>query len=173
LYPQIAEDALLYVREPRVDRSMPKTTFEVRRHDGDQDSLVAVGRIHEGSAVQAFVAAQGRYAVVVSDPPRGAVGLVDKAVLAVWGDGIDGVIRIRLHDAAAALSMSGDLLAWGNGSGNYDAGQYVFDLHTQTLFKVHSNRGGSYIRTCDGYVGWTDFPDVPRPAANFVLARWR
>jgi hypothetical protein len=173
LYPQVVESALLYVREPRVDRSMPATTFEIRRHGGDQDSLVIAGRLQRGSAVEAFAATSGRYAVAVSDPPRGASGLADKAVLAVWGAGIDGVIRIRLHDHAVALSMSGDLLTWGNGSGNYDGGQYVFDLRGRSLYKVHSNKGGSYIRTCNGYIGWTDFPDVPQPAANFVVARWR
>jgi hypothetical protein len=175
LYPQIArDDALLYVREPRVDGTMAARRFEIRRHDDDKDSLVAAGAMAPKATLEAFVADDDRYAVVVGDPPRGAVGLVDSATMAVWGKGIDGVVRIRLHDSAADLSMSGDLLAWGNGSGNYDGGQYVLDLSDRLLYKVHSNKGGSYIRTCDGYVGWTDFSHgTANRAADFVLARWQ
>jgi hypothetical protein len=174
LYPQLdRDDGLLYVREPRVDRTMAANRFEIRRHDDDKDSLVAAGAMAPKATLEAFVADDDRYAVVVDDPPRGAAGLVDSATMAVWGKGIEGVVRIRLHDRAADLSMSGDLLTWGNGSGNDDGGQYVLDLSDLLLYKVHSNMGGSYIRTCDGYVGWTDFPDEPNPRASFVLAHWQ
>lgn len=175
LYPQVdQDDGLLYIREPRVDESVPATEFEVRRRAEQTDSLVARVQITAKSAVEAFACDQGRYAVVVSDPPRGSVGLVDRATLVVWGEGVDDVVRVRLHDRAAALRMSGHLVTWGNGAGNYDGGQYVLDLRDRSLYQVHANKGLSYVYTCEGYVGWTDFPSgKPNGPANFVLARWK
>lgn len=175
VYPQIdRENALLYVRRDRSDEGLPTGGFQVRRHDGGHDSLVVAGTMAPKSILEGFVSDRGRYALVVNDPPRGPMGIQDSAVMAVWGAGIDGVLRIKLHDAAAELSMSGNLLTWGNGSGNYDGGQYVLDLRDRSLYQVHSNKGGSYIYTCDGYVGWSDFPNEPgHHAADFILARWK
>lgn len=69
------------------------------------------------------------------------------------------------------LACGDAFLAWGNGSGNGDAGQYILDFGTSTIAKLGEAYGASMVYGAGSYIAWTELnPELRAPVVK--LARW-
>jgi len=81
---------------------------------------------------------------------------------------------IELDDDAWSLDLScGDtFVAWGNGSGNGDPGQYVVDAPSGKLWKLGESPGISAVRAAGTMLGWTLPPKSAQEAAPWRVTKW-
>ncbi|WP_408898542.1 hypothetical protein ACJ5H2_05375 [Nocardioides sp. R1-1] len=85
--------------------------------------------------------------------------------------------RIALHQRGPetmVMSAAGHFLAWGNGSVDGDAGEYLLDMRSRGLWRLGEASGYSVGYVGPGAVAWARLPeDAAQPqAAQFLVASW-
>jgi hypothetical protein len=169
IFPQALPDGrLLYVRPHGLGHStVPAGTVEIRQVEQGVDTLVASTRVKAGSKLVGFAADTDLLAVKVADTPgRDATS---SGQLRVWSaPGLTSrrlpwqlpePLTIQLAGDGVGVEASSGFLAWGNGSGNGDGGEYVLDVGRRALSRLAVNEGASEVHICHRRVAWS----IPAP----------
>jgi hypothetical protein len=163
-----------YVRTSDAAPAFPADRYEIRRVGADgTDDLVASAPLAPGEEVTALVAKRGYLAWVVasapSEQPSSRLHVLDPRARTA--------LVVRLDEAGQAILLSGSerLLAWSNGSGSGDAGQYELDVAAARLWRLGEAPGYGLVYAAGDRVAWSRLGDEPqKPEQNaFVVARWR
>ena len=96
--------------------------------------------------------------------------------LFVWNPQTNTATEVALEGAGTGMIVvSGPRrVAWGNGGGNGDAGEYVLDLASGKLWRVGEAAGLSVIYASGDYIAWSKLGILPaEPKLNKLLvAKW-
>lgn len=173
--PIVTAEGLVYVRSNDVDPKMPANRYEIRLHQANADTLITSGQSFIGEQVSTMCASDTLLAWAVRSPsapadnPQGQTGgQLHVMVLATKVQQI-----IQLDDPAWGLDLScgNTFVAWGNGSGNGDPSQYVFDVPSNKIWKLGKNMGLSVVLSAGSMLAWA-LPPESSKAAPWRITRW-
>ena len=163
VFPVMMGDKLLAVRYPGFDPDATEGLFEVVEVD-----------THSGG-VTPFVSFEVSDTAVLVDlcaTPEYLALAVSKRIQIRYASDIDTIATyVRVHGNGTRLGCGDSFLAWGNGSGSGDAGEYLLDLENNDIYKLGSLEGGSNVMAAGDYFAWTKkTPDSL--FFTFRAARW-
>lgn len=156
--PAATSGGVAYVRSNDVDTSVPANRYDIRLRRAGADTLVTSGPLAKGEQVSTLCASDALLAWAVRSPDTSSPenpGAWTSGHLHVMTLATKAQHTIELGDNAMSLDLScGDtFVAWGNGSGNGDPGQYVVDLPSGKLWKLGESRGISAVRAAGTMLG--------------------
>ena len=173
--PTATGGGIAYVRSNDVDPSVPANRYDIRLSQAGADTLVASGPLVKDEGVSTMCASDTLLAWAVRSPSAPAENP------AAWTGGRLHVMTlatrtqrfIELGDDAGGLDLScGDtFVAWGNGSGNGDPGQYVVDVPSGKLWKLGESPGISIVHAAGTMLAWT-LPPKAQEAAPWRVTKW-
>ncbi len=169
--PVASGNDLYYVRSEDVSPGFPKDRFEVRKLSGTgEDSLVAAGALKGEQQLSVLAVAGKRVTWVISQPEDETAGLYS------LDETTDKALLVKLHHpglSTMALSVTPETITWGNGSSSGDAGQYVFDLGDQRLWRIGTEEGYSIVFAKGDFLAWSQFPNSQGAGpVSFRTAKW-
>jgi len=173
--PAATGGGVAYVRTSDVDPAAPVNRYDIRLRRAGADTLVTSGPLAKGEQVSTLCASDTLLAWAVrspetsaADPDAWASGHLHVMTLAT-----NAQHTIELDDNAWSLDLScgHTFVAWGNGSGNGDPGQYVVDVPSGKLWKLGESRGISAVRAAGTMLGWT-LPPKAQEGAPWRVAKW-
>ncbi len=173
--PAATGGGVAYVRTTDVDPAVPANRYDIRLRRAGADTLVTSGPLAKGEQVSTMCASKTLLAWAVRSPETSAENP------GAWASGHLHVMTlatkvqhtIELDDNAWSLDLScGDtFVAWGNGSGNGDPGQYVVDVPSGKLWKLGESPGISAVRAAGTMLAWT-LPPKAQEGAPWRVAKW-
>jgi hypothetical protein len=174
--PVAAAGGVEYVRSEDVDPSMPAGRYEIRLLKGGKNTLITSGPLVKGEQVSGMCASNSHVAwsLAAAGAPRQRIpaastgGRLHVMTLAMKAQKI-----VLLNDDAGGISLScGDsFIAWGNGSGKGDPGQYVLDLPSSKIWKLGQAQGISLVRAAGNILAWA-LPPKSQEAAPWRVSKW-
>ena len=174
--PAATGGGVAYVRSTDVDPAVPANRYDILLRRAGADSLVTSGPLAKGEQVSTMCASDTLLAWAVRSPDTSS-----PENPAAWTSGHLHVMTlatkaqhtIELDDNAWSLDLScGDtFVAWGNGSGNGDPGQYVVDVPSGKLWKLGASPGISAVRAAGTMLAWT-LPPKAQEAAPWRVTKW-
>lgn len=174
--PAATAGGVAYVRSKDVDPRMPANRYEIRLHHADADTLIASGPLAKEEQVSTICASDTLLAWAVRSPsaPRENPAALTRGSLHVMTLATKVQRTIKLDDPAWGLSLGcGEtFIAWGNGSGNGDPGQYVFDVRTNKIWKLGELRGISAVLVSGTMLAWALSPKSAQEAAPWRVTKW-
>ncbi|MEU8265260.1 hypothetical protein AB0C02_32225 [Micromonospora sp. NPDC048999] len=160
---------LFYVRSHDVAPGFPSGRYEIhRRTSAGADQVVAAGALGAEQEVSKLVVGGDRLAWVVSSPAD------EKSTLYLWTAATNEAVAFPLEHSAPwtmYLSLSPSLLAWSNGSASGDAGQYVYELGDQRLWRLGTVDGYSIVYGNGAAVAWSEL--TADNVSAFHSATWK
>ena len=174
--PIATRGGIAYIRSNDVAPGMSANRYEIRFRHGQTDTLITSGPLVKDEQVSAMCATDTLLAWAVRSPsgtrehPDPVVGaLLHVMTLATKAEKI-----VQLDDRAGGVSLGcGDtFVAWGNGSGNGDPGQYVLDVSTNKIWKLGELRGISAVLTAGSILAWALPPKSAQEAAPWRVTKW-
>jgi hypothetical protein len=177
MLPVAIPQGLIYVREKMVDPSMASNLYEIRLLKNGVDTLISSGSLVKDEAVLSICASNTvlAWAVHSPSPTRQSPGITTGGRLHVMTLATKVQRIVALDDPAWGLSLGcgTNFVAWGNGSGNGDPGQYVMTVPSAKIFQVGSSRGISMVHVADNILAWTLPPKSAQEAARWEVAKWQ
>ena len=175
--PAATGGGIAYVRSKDVDPGAPASRYEIRLRQAGADTLVTSGPLVKDEQVSTMCASDTvlawavRSPEVAADAPTSAAPLGRLHVMSLAAKAQQ---TIQLDDAAGSLDLScGDtFVAWGNGSGNGDPGQYAFDVPSGKLWKLGESPGISIVYAAGAMLGWTLPPSSAQDPAPIRVTKW-
>lgn len=174
--PVAAAGGVEYVRSQDVDQSMSAGRYEIRLLKAGINTLITSGPLVKGEQVSGMCASNSYLAWAVA-----AAGAPGQRIPAASTGGRLHVMTlatkaprtVALNDDARGLSLScGDsFIAWGNGSGNGDPGQYVLDLPSSKIWKLGQAQGISMVLAAGNILAWA-LPPKSQEAAPWRVTKW-
>ena len=174
--PAATGGGVAYVRTSDVDAAVPANRYDIRLRRAGADTLVTSGPLAKGEQVSTMCASDTLLAWAVrspeappDNPPEHSTG----GRLHVITLATNAQHTIELDDDAWSLDLScGDtFVAWGNGSGNGDPGQYVVDVPSGKLWKLGESPGISAVRAAGTMLAWT-LPPKAQEGAPWRVTKW-
>ncbi|MER6916461.1 hypothetical protein ABT354_32785 [Streptomyces sp. NPDC000594] len=170
--PQALGKSLFYVRTADVTPELRKDRFEIHRLDpGGTDTVVAHGTLAKGQSVSTLAVSKDRITWTIATHTRTS-GLLYSLDLRT-----NRALTIALgHSAPAtmALRATDRFLAWG-GADEGDAGQYLYDLPRNKLWRLGSQPGYSVAHAAGDHVAWAKLSQPKRGpgTSTYTVARWK
>lgn len=167
--PAASGDELYYVRSADVTPDFPKDRYEIRRMSPTGDDVEVVsGALDGGQQVSKLRISESRISWVVSTQNKNAAQLYSLDL------STNEAIVFELHHPGAStmvLQPTPKLIAFSNGTGGGDVGEYVYDLSNNKLWRLGKQKGFSVALANGDYVAWAKLPEAG-PAIHHV-ARWK
>ncbi|MEV0902321.1 hypothetical protein [Actinoplanes sp. NPDC049802] len=153
-FPAAAGSDLYYVRSHDVAPRFPEGRYEIRRlTPAGDDQAVAAGPLGAEQEVSKLVAEGERLAWVVSSPSD------ERSTLYLRDSADNEAVAFPLEHAAPwtmYVNLTSSLLTWSNGSASGDAGQYVYELSGQRLWRLGTVDGHSIVHGSGNAVAWSE-----------------
>lgn len=175
MLPVSISKGLVYVRSKDVDPSMTSSRYDIRLLKNGVDSLITSGLLTKGQHISSLCAsdtllAWGVGAVSTSSTdfsgkPYGHLHLMTLATK------VQRVVNLSNSAVGLSLGCGTNFVAWGNGSGSGDAGEYVLNVPSGKIWKLGSNPGVSEVLVAGNYLAWT----LPIPSGGTAptrVVRW-
>jgi len=157
---------LVYVRDPNT--APDSVGYDIRLRRGARDEIIYHGTVGDVGFISELCVGPDvvAWAIPVEADDGGTIKMLNRSTRDVQ--------TIRLRDSARGTELvcGDDFIAWGNGSGDGDAGQYLWSLKTGSPVKLGEAFGVSRVKAAGHYVAWTLPPTSPQASANVRLARW-
>ena len=174
--PAATEGGVAFVRSKDVNPSMPANQYEIRLYQAGTDTLITSGALAKDEQVSTMCASDTLLAWAV-DSAGGTARHPEPLVggrLHVMTLATKAQKTIQLDDQAGGLDLScgATFIAWGNGSGNGDPGQYVLDVSSNKIWKLGELRGISAVLTAGSILAWALPPKSPQEAAPWRVTKW-
>ena len=171
MMPTAIAKGLVYVRSKDVAPSMSFSRYEIRLLKNGVDTLITSGLLTKGEHISSLCAsdtllAWGVGAVSTSSTnftgePYGHLHLMTLATK------VQRVVSLSNSAVGISLGCGTDFVAWGNGSGSGDAGQYVLNVPSGKIWKLGSLTGLSAVLVAGNILAWA----LPIPSGK--TAPWR
>jgi len=170
--PSAIARGLIYVRSKDVDPSMPLNRYEIRILKNGVDTLITTGSLAKDELIFSSCASNTLLAWTVGsvsysrlNPNVGPDGHLHVMTLATKAQRI-----VTLSDSASGSSLGcgTNFVAWGNGSGRGDPGQYVLDVPSGKILKLGSLLGISAVLVAGNILAWA----LPLPSGS-KTAPWK
>jgi hypothetical protein len=176
MLPAAIAQGLIYVRQKMVDPSMTSNHYEIRLLKGGVDTLISSGPLIKDEAVLSICASNNvlAWAVHSPSPTREKPGVITGSQLHVMTLATKVQRLVNLEDDAWGLSLGcgTNFVAWGNGSGNGDPGQYVLNVASGKIFKLGSLRGISMVHVAGHILAWALPPKSAQEGAPWRVVKW-
>ena len=177
-YPAADGADLLYVSSTHLDRNeayagRPATKgtdrYEIQRLRNGQTTTLASGTLTGDQSISGLTAHHGTVAYTLSRNPTATTS----TLVLLEPDGKRTNIRMH-HNGGSSVQLTDRFLAWGSGSSNGDAGQYLLDRPSGQLYKLGEAKGLSlmYSSPSGEFLGWTVPPASPNRQFLVQLVRW-
>lgn len=157
---------LVYVRDPYT--APHSVGYDIHLLRGTRDEIVYHGPVGDVGFISELCVGPDvvAWAIPVESDDGGTIKMLNRSTRDVQ--------TIRLRDSARGTELvcGDDFVAWGNGSGNGDAGQYLWSLKSASPVKLGEAFGVSRVKAAGHYVAWTLPPTSPQASADTRLARW-
>jgi len=174
--PAATDGGVAYVRSTDVDPAVPANRYDIRLRRAGADTLVTSGPLAKGEQGSTMCASDTLLAWAVRSPETSAENpdAWTSGHLHVMTLATKAQHTIELDDNTWSLDLScGDtFVAWGNGSGNGDPGQYVVDVPSGKLWKLGESPGISAVRAVGTMLAWTLPPKSAQEAAPWRVTKW-
>ncbi len=173
--PSAIAGGLIYVRSKDVDPSMPFNRYEIRIVKDGVDTLITAGSLAKDDQIFSSCASNtllawaiGSMRVSRLNPNVGPDGQLHVMTLATKAQRI-----VTLSDSASGSSLGcgTNFVAWGNGSGRGDPGQYVLDVPSGKIWKLGSAFGLSDVLDAGNILAWA-LPIPSGETAPWLVVKW-
>ncbi len=163
---------LVYVRSKDVDPSMTSSRYEIRLLKNGVDTLITGGSLAKDEHILSSCASDTLLAWTmdsVNSQPLNPNYVVPHGHLHVIKLATKVQQVVTLSDSAGGMSLGcgTNFVAWGNGSGYADGGQYVMNVPSGKIWKLGSNPGISEVLVAGNYLAWT----LPIPSGGIAPTR--
>ena len=158
MLPVAISSGLIYVRSKDVDPTMTSSRYDIRLLKNGVDTLITSGLLTKGQHISSLCAsdallAWGVGAVSTSSTdftgrPYGHLHLMTLATKA------QRVVNLSNSAVGLSLGCGTDFVAWGNGSGSGDPGQYVLNVASGKIWKLGSLQGLSAVLVAGDILAW-------------------
>lgn len=158
---------LVYVRDPNT--APGSVGYDIHLLRGSRDEILYHGMVGGVGFISALCVGPDVVAWAVpadTDEPGGQIVVMDHSTRNIQ------TIRLRDSGRGPDLVCGDGFVAWGNGSGSGDAGQYLWSIKTGALVKLGESFGISGVIAAGPFVAWTLPPASPQASADVRLARW-
>lgn len=174
--PIATRGGIAYIRSNDVAPGVSANHYEIRFRHGESDTLITSGPLAKDEQVSAMCATDTLLAWAVRSPggtrehPDPLVG----ALLHVMTLATKTEKTVQLDDRAAGMSLGcgNTFIAWGNGSGNGDPGQYVLDVPSGKIWKLGELQGISAVLVAGSILAWALAPKSAQEAAPWRVTQW-
>lgn len=172
MMPTAIAEGLVYVRSKDVDPGMSSSRYEIRLLKNGVDTLINSGPLAKDEHISSLCASDtllawgvGSVSTARVNPNGEPYGHLHVMTLATKAQRI-----ISVSNSALGLSIGcgTNFVAWGNGSGSGDAGQYVFNLGSGKISKLGTLQGLSAVYVAGNILAWA----LPIPS-GVKTAPWR
>jgi len=175
--PVAAKAGLVYLRSPDVDPKMPANRYELRLHQGTTDTMLVAGDLVEGEPSSTICASETFIAWAVNSAGTSSENMQAPAdgrlhVLSLASK-VQQVIELGDNAGGLSLACGNTFVAWGNGSGNGDPGQYVFDIPSSKIWKLGELRGYSAVQAAGSILAWALPPKSTQDAVSWRVTKWQ
>lgn len=174
--PAATAGGVAYVRSKDVDSSVLANRYEIRLRRAGTDTLITSGPLAKEEQVSTICASGTLLAWAVRSPssPRENPAALTRGSLHVMTLATKVQRTIKLDDNAGGLSLDcGEtFIAWGNGSGNGDPGQYVLDMSSGKIWKLGELKGISAVLASGTILAWALPPKSAQEAAPWRVTKW-
>lgn len=174
--PQAMAGGIAYVRSKDVDSSLSANRYEIRLSHAGTDTLITSSSLGKEEQISTMCASDTLLAWAVRSPnaprenpaalTRGSLHVMTLATKVQW--------TIKLDDPAGSLILGcgTTFIAWGNGSGNGDPGQYVLDVPSGRIWKLGELRGISAVLVSGTMLAWALPPKSAQGSAPWRVTKW-
>ncbi len=171
MMPTAIARGLIYARSNDVDPSMKSSRYEIRLLKNGVDTLISSGLLTKDQHISSLCASDtllawgvGSVSTARLNPNGEPYGHLRVMTLATKAQRI-----ISLDSSALGLSLGcgTNFVAWGNGSGSGDSGQYVMNVPSGKIWKLGSLTGLSAVLVAGNILAWA----LPIPSGK--TAPWR
>lgn len=174
--PQATAGGVAYVRTKDVDSNLPANRYEIRLHKAGSDTLITSGSLGKEEQVSTMCASGTLLAWAVRSPnaPRENPAALTRGSLHVMTLATNTQRTIKLDDPAGGLILGcgTTFIAWGNGSGNGDPGQYALDAPSGRIWKLGELRGISAVLVSGRMLAWALPPKSAQGSAPWRVTKW-
>lgn len=171
MLPVAISSGLIYVRSKDVDPTMSSSRYDIRILKNGVDTLISSGPLTKGQHISSLCASDTLLAWGVGAVNNSSTDFSGKPFgrLHVMTLATKVQQAVSLSNSAVGLSLGcgTNFVAWGNGSGSGDAGQYVMNVLSGKIWKLGSNQGLSLVLVAGNYLAWA----LPIPSGK--TAPWR
>ncbi len=174
--PAATAGGVAYIRSKDVDSSLPANRYEIRLSHAGTDTLITSGSLGKEEQISTMCASDTLLAWAVRSPnaPRENPAALTRGSLHVMTLATKAQRTIKLDDPAWGLILGcgTTFIAWGNGSGNGDPGQYVLDVPSGKLWKLGELRGISAVLVSSTMLAWALPPRSAQESAPWRVTKW-
>ena len=172
MLPVAIAQGLIYVRQKMVDPSMTSNHYEIRLLKNGFDTLLSSGPLIKDETVLSICASNTVLAWAVHAPSttlrNAAVVTGSQLHVMTLATKVQRLVNLDDDGWGLSLGCGTNFVAWGNGSGNGDPGQYVLNVPSGKILKLGSMRGISMVQVAGDILAW------PLPAKSAqVIPPWR
>ncbi len=176
MMPTAIARGFVYARSKDVDPSMKSNRYEIRLLKDGVDTLISSGSLTKDQHISSLCASDTLLAwgvgavstskVILNGEPFGHLHVMTLATK------VQRIVSLGNSALGLSLGCGTNFVAWGNGSGAGDAGQYVMNVPSGKIWKLGSNQGLSAVLVAGNYLGWA----LPIPSgvqtANWRVVKW-
>jgi hypothetical protein len=175
MMPKAIAAGLIYVRSKDVDPTMTSSRYDIRLLKNGVDTLITSGLLAKGQHISSLctsdtLLAWGIGAVSTSSTnftgePYGHLHLMTLATK------VQRVVSLSNSAVGLSLGCGTDFVAWGNGSGSGDDGQYVLNVPSGKIWKLGSLQGLSAVQVAGNILAWA-LPTTSGKTAPWRVVKW-
>lgn len=162
---------LIYARSKDVDPSMKSNRYEIRLLKNGVDTLITSGTLTKDQHISSLCASDTLLAwgvgavstskVILNGEPFGHLHVMTLATK------VQKILSLNNSAVGLSIGCGTNFVAWGNGSGYADGGQYVMNVPNGKIWKLGSNPGLSEVLVAGNYLAWT----LPIPSGGTAPTR--
>ena len=167
--PVIAGGRLVVARTPTVDPRGHASSYSIVTLTPTGEQVVARGSLGQGDSVLSMCGSEHLLAWAISSSEEDHNG---RLVVRDLSSGAEFSVALDDQAQSTQLGCGDGIVAWGNGSGNGDASQYVLDTSSRAIKRVGESPGISTAYVAGRMVAWT-LPPAVGEAATTKVVRWR
>ena len=167
---------LIYVRSKDVDPSMTPSRYDIRLLKNGLDSLITSGSLAKGEHISSLCASDtllawgvGAVSTARINPTGEPFGHLHVMTLATK---VQRIINLSNSAMGLDLGCGTNFVAWGNGSGSGDPGQYVLNVPSGKIWKLGSLLGLSAVYVAGDVLAWALPLESGGKTAPWRVVKW-
>lgn len=166
---------LIYVRSKDVDPTMTPSRYDIRLLKNGVDTLITSGSLTKGQHISSLCASDtllawgvGAVSTSSTDFSGKPFGKLHVMTLATK---VQRVLSLSNSAVGLSLGCGTNFVAWGNGSGSGDAGQYVLNVPSGKIWKLGSLPSMSMVLVAGEVLAWS-LPLESGDRAPWRVVKW-
>lgn len=176
MFPVAISSGLIYVRSKDVDPTMTSSRYEIRLLKNGVDTLITSGLLTKGEHISSLCASDTLLAWGVGAVSTSRINFTGEPYghlhLMTLATKVQRVVSLSNSAVGLSLGCGTDFVAWGNGSGSGDPGQYVLNVPSGKIWKLGSLLGLSAVDVAGDVLAWALPLESGSKTAPWRVVKW-